>query len=253
MDYGSNIDDSVFLFEIFGKAIVQKPLKFVNNRTDIHTWDHDRDITKFTKNFVSGPTASPHMKLDIISIIQEYWDCFYSDGVRNPILSFEFSIDTGGSAPVCCPKPHYGPQKGVIIMEHIQVLLHNGWIRLCNGPWGSSIVLAAKPHQEQITDITNFIWHMCVSYRPSTPVLFHSNAPFLVVTTQLTTSAILPAASILSLWTTKQDTIRSQSSTVTRESSPFLDPTTKSTPSPLCHLAPAMLRLLHSDDGDFPR
>jgi hypothetical protein len=49
-------------------------------------------------------------------------------------------------------------------MEHIKVLLHNGWIRLCNGPWGSSIVLAAKPHQEHIADINDFIWRMCVSY-----------------------------------------------------------------------------------------
>jgi len=27
------------------------------------------------------------------------------------------------------------------------------------------IVLAAKPHQEDITDITKFIWRTCVSYR----------------------------------------------------------------------------------------
>jgi hypothetical protein len=51
-----------------------------------------------------------------------------------------------------------------MIMTHLLVLLHNGWIRLCNGPWGPSIVLVAKPHQEHIKDILDFIWRMCVSY-----------------------------------------------------------------------------------------
>jgi hypothetical protein len=35
-------------------------------------------------------------------------------------------------------------------MTHIAVLLHNGWIRLCSGAWGSTIVLAAKPHHEHV-------------------------------------------------------------------------------------------------------
>ena len=36
---------------------------------------------------------------------------------------------------------------------------------MCEGPWGSSIVLAAKPHQEHIKNIDDFVWRMCVSYR----------------------------------------------------------------------------------------
>ena len=35
----------------------------------------------------------------------------------------------------------------------------------CGGPWGSLIVLAPKPHQENVTEIADFIWRMCVSYR----------------------------------------------------------------------------------------
>jgi hypothetical protein len=50
-------------------------------------------------------------------------------------------------------------------MTQIDVLLDNGWIYQCYGQWGSSVVLAAKPHQEHIDDITDFIWRMCVSYR----------------------------------------------------------------------------------------
>ena len=84
-----------------------------------------------------------------------------------PILHFEFAIGTGtgGSPPVCCRKPHYGPHESKIIMTQIQVLLDNGWIRLCKGAWGSSIVFAAKPHQEQVTNIDELVWRMCVSYQ----------------------------------------------------------------------------------------
>ncbi|MGH7954887.1 MAG: reverse transcriptase family protein, partial [Gloeomargaritales cyanobacterium] len=38
-------------------------------------------------------------------------------------------------------------------------------IRECAGPWASRIVLAAKPHQEHVSDIDQFVWRMCVSYR----------------------------------------------------------------------------------------
>jgi hypothetical protein len=165
LDYSNDMDDGVFLFEKFGKAIIQTPLIFKNECTDIHTWDAGRDTAKFEKDFIIGSNVAADVCAEIISIIQQYWDCFYSEGIRKPILGFEFGINTGASPPVCCRKPHYGPHEGTIIMAHIKVLLHNGWIRLCGGPWGSSIVLAAKPHQEHITDIKDFIWRMCVSYR----------------------------------------------------------------------------------------
>ena len=50
-------------------------------------------------------------------------------------------------------------------MSNIDALLHNEWITECAGPWGSMIVLAQKPHQENIHKIADFIWRMCVSYR----------------------------------------------------------------------------------------
>ena len=42
----------------------------------------------------------------------------------------------------------------------------NNLIRDCEGPWGSLLLLAAKPHQESCTNISAFIWRLCVSYRP---------------------------------------------------------------------------------------
>ena len=50
-------------------------------------------------------------------------------------------------------------------MKQLSALLDNKWIRECGGAWGSQIVLAAKPHQEHVLDIKEFVWRLCVSYR----------------------------------------------------------------------------------------
>ena len=97
--------------------------------------------------------------------MKKYLDCFYKRGTRRPILNYEFSIDMGSAKLVCCIKPRYGLYESKIIIQHIKALLENDWIERCEGPWGSSIVLAAKPHQEHIRGIDEFVWRMCVSYR----------------------------------------------------------------------------------------
>ena len=50
-------------------------------------------------------------------------------------------------------------------MTQVNQLLGNKWIERCEGPWGSMIVLAQKPHQEKVMSIKGLIWRMCVSYR----------------------------------------------------------------------------------------
>ena len=49
--------------------------------------------------------------------------------------------------------------------KQISDLEHNNWIRDCTGPWGALLLLAAKPHQESCTNIDEFVWRLCVSYR----------------------------------------------------------------------------------------
>eukprot|EP00977_Amphora_coffeiformis_P020518 scaffold8331_cov115-Amphora_coffeaeformis.AAC.1 len=53
------------------------------------------------------------------------------------------------------------------MLSQIEALLDLGWISyfptLCG--WLSQIVLAPKPHQEHVTNIDDFIWRLCVSYR----------------------------------------------------------------------------------------
>ena len=82
------------------------------------------------------------------------------------MIGFEFCLDTGNHTPYCCRKPSYGVNESKIIMSHVTKLLDMGWIKDCDtGGWCSPVVLAPKPHQEHITDIKNFVWRMCISYR----------------------------------------------------------------------------------------
>ena len=89
----------------------------------------------------------------VTNVIIKYWDWFYKEGDQQPILEYEFSIDTGTSKPVYCGKPQYRPYESKIVMSQIESLLQNEWIEECGGPWGISIVLAENPHQEHVTNI----------------------------------------------------------------------------------------------------
>ncbi|MGH7954401.1 MAG: hypothetical protein ACREOZ_00415, partial [Gloeomargaritales cyanobacterium] len=165
-DFKTNdIDDSLFEFTKLGKSLKRSTAVDVLPREDIHLWNDDRDHDELHKNLRVGPNITATLHDRLITIIKSSWDCFYEEGARRPILGFEFCIDTGGAQPVSIRQPKYGPHEFKIIMSQIGSLLHNGWIKECVGPWSSSIVLAAKPHQEHVTNIENFVWRMCVSYR----------------------------------------------------------------------------------------
>ena len=165
LDYGDDIDDDLLVFTQYGKSVRRTPLVFENTCTDIHKWDATRDTPELRKHLRIGDDVDPATCSSIESLVMKYWDVFYEAGVCKTILGFEFAINTGGSQPVCCRKPNYGPHESAIILEEQQALLANGWIRKCYGPWGSLVVLAPKPHQEDVENIEDFVWRMCVSYR----------------------------------------------------------------------------------------
>ena len=118
------------------------------------------------KELSFGDTACPKMKGMAVNIVKAYWDAFAPEGISRHILGYEYSIDTGTAPATCCRPPNYGPNESAIIMKHIKVLLANKWIReYPGGAYGAPIVLAPKPHQEDVEDITDFVWRTCVSYR----------------------------------------------------------------------------------------
>ena len=81
------------------------------------------------------------------------------------MLDFEFCINTGNAKAICCHQPKYGVHEEKIMSKQISDLEHNNWIRDYTRPWGALILLAAKPHQESCTNIDQFVWRLCVSYR----------------------------------------------------------------------------------------
>ena len=153
-------------FNLTGKQYSNpKPGVIHHARIHILSFDTSADTKELKEGIRIGQSVSATVNEQIISHVQKYRDCFCKKGTYRPILGYEFTLDTGTSKPaVCCRKPQYGPNESTIIMDQVDTLLKNDWIELCEGPWGSSIVLALKPHQEDISDIDKFIWCMCVSY-----------------------------------------------------------------------------------------
>ena len=41
----------------------------------------------------------------ITRILKDYWDVFAQEGLRNPIMGYNFVVDTGAAEPVCCRLP----------------------------------------------------------------------------------------------------------------------------------------------------
>lgn len=164
LDYATDIDDDYFIYKQFGKTLKSDINTNIPQRTDLQIWD-DKFLPELQSNLRVGVDATPEIQDRIVSIIKTNWDSFFEAGTRRPILGFEFCIDTGGAAPICCRQPCYGPHESKIIQQQVDALLADGLIRECKGPWGSSIVLAPKPHQEDVMDISKFKWRMCVSYR----------------------------------------------------------------------------------------
>ena len=90
--------------------------------------------------------------------------------MSRPVFDSEFCIDTDDSAPVCCRQPNYRFYERKIMNKHITVLEDSRLITECEDSWGSLLLLAAKPHQEMCFNINDFIWRLCVSYRPLTSI-----------------------------------------------------------------------------------
>ena len=82
------------------------------------------------------------------------------------MFDFEFCIDTDNSPPVCCRQPVYGFHESKIMTKLIAVLEANKLIRDDEGSWGSLLLLTVQPRQKSCTNVSAFIWRLCVNYLP---------------------------------------------------------------------------------------
>lgn len=103
----------------------------------------------------------------IYTLIWKYWSVFDKRGVWVPVKNYECMIDTGDAPPIAVKKIYYGPKEIPIMRKTIAALKSTGHIRkIHDGRWLFMAVLVAKPHQEHVHDIKDFVWRFCVNYAP---------------------------------------------------------------------------------------
>ena len=130
-----------------------------------NTFCEERDGEFLKKNLDIGDSTPKNIKQQLIALIKENWCCFHPEGVKVPIRDYEVIIDTGASKPFACKNQRYGMHESVVMQKAIDSLLFNNQIRVSTkGRWLSRGTLAAKPHQEHIMSIDDFIWRFCVNY-----------------------------------------------------------------------------------------
>ncbi len=103
----------------------------------------------------------------VIALIKRYWTVFDDRGTFTPIRSYECVIDTGSAAPILIKKINYAPRETPIMRKCIAALAKVGQIvQIHDGRWLFKALLAAKPHQEHVSNIDDFVWQFCVNYIP---------------------------------------------------------------------------------------
>ena len=158
------LDGMELLYKEHGKSLCKKKLKLPPQDPDdtIH-FDPKNHQQELDKNLVWGDCPEQY-RPRILELVKEYWDVFCKDGLRKHIRGYEFRIDTGDIAPICCKIPRYGPHESKVIISLCDRLEDNGLIEDDDGPWGALVVLAAKPNQENIP-WHQYVWRLCVLYR----------------------------------------------------------------------------------------
>ena len=109
----------------------------------------------------------PDLQEKIYSAIREYKSVFDEWGVFIPVKNYKCVIDTGNARPIAVNIILYGEHETVIMRKCISALAKVGHIRqVTDGSWLFNALLAAKPHQEHVINIEDFVWHFCVNYIP---------------------------------------------------------------------------------------
>ncbi len=122
----------------------------------------------------------PNLQEEVYNMIQEFWSAFNGKGVFIPVKNYECIIDTGIARPIAVKKILYGERESVIRRCCIAALAEVGHIpQITDGQWLFKALLAAKPHQESVYNINNFIWRFCVNYIPLNSVTLQIAYPIL--------------------------------------------------------------------------
>jgi hypothetical protein len=119
------------------------------------------------KSELSIAHLSPANQADVVALIKKYWMVFDERGTFTPIIDYKCVIDTGNAAPIAIKKINYGTRKTPIMQKCIAALEKVGQIvQIHDGHWLFKALLAAKPHQEHVLDIEDFVCRFCINYIP---------------------------------------------------------------------------------------
>ena len=120
---------------------------------------------EYLRNNLSTGHLPPEIAARLISVLKKHWRVFDPDGLKCSVIGYECDIETGDAKPILCGNVNYGPRESVIMRKHIKALLNIDHIdQIRQSLWMFPALLAAKPHQETIYDITDFKWRFCVNY-----------------------------------------------------------------------------------------
>ena len=94
----------------------------------------------------------------VYALVQQYWSVFNKRGVWVPVKNYKCVIDTGNAPPIAAKKIRYGSKELPIMQKAINGLEQVGHIcQIHNGRWLFKCLLAAKPHEEHVRDINEFV------------------------------------------------------------------------------------------------
>jgi hypothetical protein len=109
----------------------------------------------------------PDQASRLTDLIKHYWTVFNLRGTFTPVKFYQCDIDTGNHKPIAIKKIIYGPKETGIMQKSIAALEKVGHIcQIHNGQWLFKALLAAKPHQEHVSIIKDFVWQFCINYIP---------------------------------------------------------------------------------------
>jgi hypothetical protein len=117
-----------------------------------------KQLMRSRPNLIQRNQPSTEKNLAVINAIDEA--CIF-------ILTYAGSafISTGNRKPTVARNIRYGIHETPIMQKAIKSLLLNDQIEINDdSSWLSRIVLAPKPHQEEVLQIFDFIWRFCISY-----------------------------------------------------------------------------------------
>ena len=100
----------------------------------------------------------PDLQENIYAIIKKYWSVFDEKGVFVPVKNYGCIIDTGTARPISVKKILYRERETIIMRKCIVALAKVGHIvQTTEGEWMCKALRAAKPHQEHIRCIDEFV------------------------------------------------------------------------------------------------